>query len=133
EGVRRQRRLRDSEERLLCSCRLFSLVDQLLVGCLQLKDIDQSTRQILAVARLVNANLLEHLTNDDLDMLIVDINTLQTIYTLYLPHHVILNGTDTFNLQDIMRIDGTFGQLIAGLQMSAVKHLDSCAIRDDIG
>ena len=42
----------------------------------------------------------KHLANDHLDMLIVDIHTLQTVYTLYFLQHVILYGTDALDLQD---------------------------------
>ena len=52
-------------------------------------------------------------------MLIVDINTLQAVYTLYFLEHVVLYGTQSFDLQDIMRIYTTFCQLIAGLQFRA--------------
>ena len=47
---------------------------------------------------------LQHLTNDNFDMLIADLNTLETIYTLYFTDHIILNCTYTLNSQDIMRI-----------------------------
>ena len=56
-------------------------------------------------------------------MLIVDLNTLQTVYTLYFLDHIILNSADALDLQNVMRIDTTFCQLITGLQILSVLNL----------
>ena len=58
-------------------------------------------------------------------MLIVDINTLKTIYTLYLSEHVILNCTESLDLQDIVRVHTTFCKLVSGLKHHAVLDLDT--------
>ena len=58
-------------------------------------------------------------------MLIVDLYTLQTVYTLYFTQHVILNGIYTFDSQNVMRIYTTFCQFITGFQFCAVSHLDT--------
>ena len=47
---------------------------------------------------VLDTNLLQHLTNDYFNMLISDIYTLQTVYTLYFADHVVLYGADTLNL-----------------------------------
>ena len=65
-------------------------------------------------------------------MLICDIYTLQTIYTLYFTKHVILYGTDTLDLQQIVRVYTTFGQFITGLQYLAVDNLDTGTVRNQI-
>ena len=65
-------------------------------------------------------------------MLIVDFYTLQTVNSLYLADHVILNGTYTFDLQDIMRVDRTFGQLVSGFQNSSVCDLNTGSVRDQV-
>ena len=106
---------------------------QLLVHLLEVQNVYQSTRQYIAVAVVLYADFLQHLMHNHLDVLIVDIHTLQTVYTLYLAEHVILNGADTFDLQNIMRVDASFCQLVAGLQHLAVLHLDTGTVRDQIG
>src|SRR5699024_1723340 len=53
-------------------------------------------------------------------------------YTLYFLKHVVLNGTESFDLQDIMRIHASFGQLIASLQHCTILHLDTGSVRDQI-
>ena len=56
-----------------------------------------------AVACLLDADLLHHLANDYLDVLIVDINTLETVNLLNLGDDVVLNSLLTQNLEDIVR------------------------------
>ena len=65
-------------------------------------------------------------------MLIVDLNTLQTIYTLNLTDHVILNCTHTLDSQDIMRIYTTFCQLITGLKNLSIKDFDTRTVWDQV-
>lgn len=66
-------------------------------------------------------------------MLVADINTLQAVNTLYFAEHVILYCTDSLDFQQIMRVNATFCQLVAGLQNLAVHNLDSGSVRDQIG
>jgi len=49
-------------------------------------------------------------------MLIIDLNTLQTIYTLHFADHVILHGTYTLDLENIMWIYATFCERLTFLQ-----------------
>ena len=65
-------------------------------------------------------------------MLIIDINTLETVYTLYLAEHVVLCGTQSLDLQDIMRIHATFCKLVSGLQDIAILDLDAGSVRDKV-
>ena len=74
-------------------------------------------RQEFRVSRLLYADFLQHLAHDDLDVLVVDINTLEAVYALYFLDHVILYGPKSLDLQDIVRVHATFGQLVAGLQL----------------
>ena len=65
-------------------------------------------------------------------MLIGNINTLQTVNSLYFADHEILYGTDTLDLQKVMRIYTTFGKFITGLQYSSVCDLDTGSVRDQV-
>lgn len=58
-------------------------------------------------------------------MLICNINTLETVYSLNLTNHIILNGSDTLNLQKIVRIYRTFCKFITGFKNSTIKNLNS--------
>ncbi len=65
-------------------------------------------------------------------MLIGDINTLQTINSLYLTKQIILYRPDLFDLQQVMRVDTTLCQLVASLKLSTVCNLDAGTVRDQI-
>ncbi len=57
-------------------------------------------------------------------MLICDINTLETVYTLYLAKEIILYGTDSLDLEKIVRINRSFGKLVSCLKVLSVYNLD---------
>ena len=90
---------------------------QLLIHIIEVQNIHGRARQNTAVSVLLDTDLLQHLAYDNLDMLIVDFYTLQTIYSLYFTQHVILDRTDSLDLQQIVRVNATFGQFITGLQI----------------
>ena len=56
-------------------------------------------------------------------MLIVDINALQTINLLNLLDQVVLNSVYALDLQDVMRIDRTFCQLVARFDHIPIHYL----------
>jgi hypothetical protein len=59
-------------------------------------------------------DLLQHLPHDDFDMLIVDLNALQSVNSLDFSDHIVLHGTHALDLQNIVRIQGTACQSISG-------------------
>ena len=65
-------------------------------------------------------------------MLIVDLNTLQTVDTLYLAQQIILHGADTADLHDIMRVDRTFRDLLTGLNDLSFRHFDPGSVRNKV-
>ncbi len=64
------------------------------------------------IAWIGDAHFLEHLTHDDLNVLIVDVHTLQTINFLHLVHEILLKFANTANLQDLVRNDKAIGELL---------------------
>ena len=103
-----------------------------MVFLLVLENIHHIARKEFGISVFLDADLLQHLAYDHLDMLIIDLNTLQTVYTLNLVQHVILYCADTFDLQDIVWVYRTFGQDIAGFQNRSVTDLDTGSIRDQV-
>src|SRR5699024_12160181 len=77
--------------------------------------------------------IFQHLAHDDLDVLVVDINTLETVYALYLLDHVILHSPQSFDLQDIMGVHATLCELVAGLKLLSVLGLDARSVGDEVG
>ena len=86
----------------------------------------------MGISGILNTNLFHHLTDDDLNMLVIDPNALQLVNPAHLPKDIILHRTNTLDLDDIMRIDGTFCQLVSGFQDRAILDLDMGTVRNQI-
>ena len=71
--------------------------------------------------------------NDHLDMTILNLYTLQTVYTLNFRNHVILYCLGALDLQKIVRVDGTLGENITGLEYLSIHDLQSGTIRNEVG
>src|SRR5262249_26654130 len=73
-GVGGQRRLGDPHEHRTAGGRLTTLGDQPAVLRLELRPVDQQPGQELGRATVDDGDPLEHLPDDDLDVLIVDLD-----------------------------------------------------------
>ena len=98
EGIRSKGRLCNSQHHLLALRRLLSFGDQLLVHLVEFQNAHGGSRKDLGISALLYPYLLKHLADDHLDMLIVDLNALETVNPLYLAEHVVLNGPHALNL-----------------------------------
>lgn len=65
-------------------------------------------------------------------MLVVDINTLILIYTLYLHKKVIVYAFNAFKSEDIMRVQRTAGYIASGLDLFAFSDCYPRAVRNDV-
>src|SRR5699024_11422715 len=65
--------------------------------------MNQLILQEQGISRILNHNLLHHLTDNYLKVFIVNLNTLKSVYLLYLINQVLLNCTRAFDIQDIFR------------------------------
>ncbi len=104
---------------------LATLGQYLGVHFLEAEAIHQLARQQGTIAGRVHLHAAEHLANDDLDMLIVDIHTLRTVNLLYLFHQVELHGFRSLDAQDVLRVDRSVGELLAGVDVLAGLHPDA--------
>ncbi len=78
----------------------------------------------------MHANLAHHLLYNNLDVLIVGINTLHPVYLLHFGDQVVLNLLFAEDCQYVMRIDRAFGQRLAFLDPIAFLDLDPEAVWD---
>ena len=90
--------------------------------------VDQEFR----IADVLNLDPAHHLTNDDFDVLIIDVDTLQTIDLLNFVHKVSLQFFFTENGQNIMRITRTIHQRLAGTHMFAFLNVHVNATRQSV-
>ena len=65
-------------------------------------------------------------------MLVADFYTLQTVYTLYFLNHIVLNASQAFDLQNVVRVYTTFCDFITGFNDVAVVNFDSGTVRNQI-
>jgi len=84
----RERGLRDAEEHGLRGGGLAAGRDGARVDLLELEAVEELHRQELGVTGLLDADLAEHLADDDLDVLVVDGDALAAVDPLHLGDHV---------------------------------------------
>ena len=98
---------------------------------LELVAIDLGARQEPGAARIGDRHLAQHLARDDLDVLVVDVDALGRVDVLDLVDDVAQRRVDVGEAQELMRIDGALGQLLAdldGAHVGNARHeLCACA------
>src|SRR6185312_6516773 len=95
--------------------------------------VDQLARQQPGVAVVDHGDLAEHLANDDLDVLVVDRNTLRAVHALHTADQVDLNRTNTTNPQNLLGVDGADVQLLPELDVLAILDEEGRALEHRVG
>src|SRR3984893_16974951 len=98
----------------------------------EFKSINLITPEQLGVARFGDFHLPQHLANNDLDMLIINLNALETVHLLHLVYQVLLQVLRSADIQDFMRYNRTFGELRTFLHEIALEHDDVFIERDKV-
>ena len=83
--------------------------DTIILFC-KVELINNITLKEDSITWIVNLYLTHHLTYDNLEVLIVNLHTLQTINVLYFVNDILLNSRKTSNLQNIIQSDYTCRQ-----------------------
>src|SRR6478736_8772630 len=94
--------------------------------------IDLLAPEPLGISRIGDADLAEHLADDDLDVLVVDRHALETIDFLHLADEELVERGRPEDLEDLVRIGGAFGQVLALVDDVAGLHDDVLAVRDQV-
>ncbi len=84
------------------------------------------------IARLGDLDLAQHLADDDLDVLVVDLHALQAIDVLNLPDQIVGQALDALQAQDVVRIRLTVGDDLAALDRLALEHVEMAPFRDQL-
>src|SRR5690606_14564996 len=79
-------------------------------------------RNVAGIAGIGNVDATQHLANDHLDVLVVDLHTLQTIHVLHFADDVVGQLLDALQTQDIVRIGRTVDDHFALVHHLAVVH-----------
>src|SRR5438132_156113 len=130
EAVGRERGLGDAEQERLERGRLLALLDHALVLLEHQQAVHVLALEERGVARILDAHLLQHLTDDDLDVLVVDADALEAVDLLDLVHQVLLHLLDALDPQDVVRVDRALGEAVACAHRTPLLHVAQLALRD---
>ena len=85
------------------------------------------------VAGLGDTHALQHLLDDNLNMTVINIDTLDTVNLLYFTRDIVLYRFHAQDIQNIMRIQRTFRQAIALSDDIAIMHSNSRSEGNRVG
>ena len=125
-------RLGDAEQHRRAGRRLAALLGHDLVRLFELGLVDLLAGQELGVARIDDIDLLQHLANDHLDVLVVDVHALQPVDLLDLVDEVGGKLLHALDRQDVVRRRVAVDDVIALLDDVAILQVDVLALRDQI-
>src|SRR6185436_12276428 len=132
EALGRQRSLRNSKQERLIRRRLPAL--GLHPGLLHLEEalVDLLPLEEVRIARVLDPDLLQHLPDDDLDVLVVDPHALESVDLLDLVHQVFLHRLDYLDLEDVVRVDRSLGEAVAGVDVVPLLDVHVLALGDQV-
>src|SRR5262249_48399581 len=103
------------------------------VFAVEFETVDLLARQECRIARIgVDLDLLQHLANDHLDVLVVDAHTLQAVDLLDLVDQVARELLDPKDAQDVVRDTVAVDQQVSLLDVIALLHADVPTFGDQI-
>mmetsp|Transcript_18412 Transcript_18412/g.29908 ORF Transcript_18412/g.29908 Transcript_18412/m.29908 type:complete len:628 (-) Transcript_18412:6693-8576(-) len=132
KGARLQRSLCNPQKNWFALCGTTILGNRLFVGLIELLLVHMLALEQRGVARILDLPLLQHLTHDDLDVLVVDLHTLQAIHVLHFVDHVIRQRFNTHNGKNVVRCRVTVHDVVALLHEVAFLHRDVFAFRHHV-
>src|SRR5919204_191921 len=132
ERLGAQRRLGDAEQQRLAHPGLAArrrhpgvlVVEHLLLHLL----VDEEVR----VAHFLDAHAAQHLPDDGLDVLVVDLHALEPVDLLHFVHHVAGQLLLAEHLEDVVRVGRAVHQRVACLHPIAGVHVDVLALGDQV-
>src|SRR5262249_726042 len=86
--------------------------------------VDEIAWEQVGVAGFVNFDATEHLSDDNFDVLIVDVDTGVTVDTLYFFDEIQLDCFAAKDAQDVLRVHLTRGDGHTGLDLLTVGHVE---------
>ena len=90
------------------------------------RPVDLLAAQELGIARVGDLGLAQHLADDHLDVLVVDLHALQAVDLLDLVDDVVRQRADAQQAQDVVRIGHAVHDGLALLDVLALEH-QTCA------
>jgi hypothetical protein len=95
-----------------------------VVGVQQFRTLDLFAHDVVGVTGIGDLHATQHLANDDLDVLVVDLHTLQTVDVLHFVDDVARELFDAQQTQDVLRIGRTVDDGLTLVDHLAFVHQD---------
>ena len=111
---------------------LAALASTCAVFLLEVEPVDLVAPEEAGVARIGDLHLAQHLADDDLDVLVVDFDALEAVDLLHFVDEMLLQILRSADIEDFMRDDGAFGELLALLHEVALEDDDVLVERDEM-
>src|SRR5580704_11973273 len=80
---------------------------------MELRRFNQLPRKQRRIAAFDDLHLAKHRTNDDLDVLVVDVDALRPVDLLHFLHEIVLQRGLTLYAENVVRIERAFVELIS--------------------
>ena len=109
------------------------VLDQLTVDLGVGPIVDTLARKERCIARVRHQHSAEHLTHDELDVLVVNRHALVAVDLLDLFDQVLLGLADALDLQELLGVLGPFDEGVPGPDILAVHHLEVGTLGDEDG
>ncbi len=106
--------------------------DDLRVHLVELDAVELLALDEVGIARIGDLDLLQHLANDHLDVLVVDGHALQPVDVLDLVDQVVGELFHALDRQDVVRCGMAVIDEVAALDAVAVLHRQALAARDQV-
>src|SRR6476619_2466472 len=132
ERARLQRGLGDAEQNRMADGRLLTVVLRARIELIKLDPVDLLALDQVGLAGIVDLDLLQHLANDHLDVLVVDGDTLQPIDVLDLVDEIGGQFLDALDRQDIVGSGISLDDRITLFDDIAVLQVEVLALRDQV-
>ena len=89
---------------------------------IELGNVNHACVKQLGIAGVDDTNLSRHLTCNDLDMAIVNVNVLTAVYRLDLTDDVVIGCIESEDLGNILRCELTLGDCLTALNVIALGY-----------
>src|SRR5258708_2928521 len=138
EGSRRderlggQRSLRDAEQHGLQPRRLLAAARGPIVDRHRPRAIELFTAQQRGITDAQDLGLAQHLADDHLDVLVIDLHALQPINVLDFAYQVVGERLHTLQAQDVVRIGLAIGDDFATLDLLALEDVELAPFRNQL-
>src|ERR1017187_8020423 len=124
ERIGGERCLRDAQQHGFALRRTAAGFAGFEILCAELELVDYFFRQEFGVADVFHLHPAHHLAGDDFQVLVVDVDALQTVDFLNLVDQVLLQFLFTEDSQDVVRVAGSVHERLAGFHALAFLDVD---------